>query len=32
MRKDPTMPDFDQKKLQPYVIFYQNSMRPDGNR
>jgi hypothetical protein len=23
MRKDPAMPDFDQKKLQPYVIFYQ---------
>jgi hypothetical protein len=28
MRKDPTMPDFDQKKLQPYVIFYQQM--PDG--
>ncbi len=28
MRKDPTMPDFDQKKLQPYVIFYQ--LMPDG--
>lgn len=23
MRKDPAMPNFDQKKLQPYVIFYQ---------
>jgi len=23
MRKDPNMPSFDQKKLQPYVIFYQ---------
>ena len=22
-RKNPNMPDFDQKKLQPYVIFYQ---------
>ncbi len=28
-RKDPKMPDFDQKKLQPYVIFYQQM--PDGN-
>jgi hypothetical protein len=28
MRKDPAMPDFDQKKLQPYVIFYQ--LMPDG--
>jgi len=28
MRKDATMPDFDQKKLQPYVIFYQ--LMPDG--
>ncbi len=28
MRKDPAMPDFDQKKLQPYVIFYQQM--PDG--
>jgi hypothetical protein len=25
MRKDPNMPDFDQRKLQPYVIFYQNT-------
>jgi len=29
MRKDPAMPDFDQKKLQPYVIFYQQM--PDGS-
>jgi hypothetical protein len=29
MRKNPTMPDFDQKKLQPYVIFYQQM--PDGS-
>jgi tetratricopeptide (TPR) repeat protein len=29
MRKDPKMPDFDQKKLQPYVIFYQQM--PDGS-
>ena len=29
MRKDPAMPDFDQKKLQPYVIFYQKV--PDGS-
>jgi hypothetical protein len=29
MRKDPNMPDFDQKKLQPYVIFYQQM--PDGS-
>lgn len=29
MRKDPIMPDFDQKKLQPYVIFYQQM--PDGS-
>jgi tetratricopeptide (TPR) repeat protein len=29
MRKDPKMPQFDQKKLQPYVIFYQQM--PDGN-
>ena len=28
MRKDPKMPNFDQKKLQPYVIFYQQM--PDG--
>ena len=28
MRKDPAMPDFDQRKLQPYVIFYQNSGDP----
>jgi tetratricopeptide (TPR) repeat protein len=32
-RKDPTMPNFDQKKLQPYVIFYQQmrdgSLIPD---
>ncbi len=28
-RKDPTMPNFDQKKLQPYVIFYQQM--PDGS-
>jgi len=28
MRKNPAMPDFDQKKLQPYVIFYQQM--PDG--
>ena len=28
-RKDPDMPGFDQKKLQPYVIFYQQM--PDGN-
>ena len=27
-RKDPKMPSFDQKKLQPYVIFYQQM--PDG--
>jgi hypothetical protein len=29
MRKDPNMPNFDQKKLQPYVIFYQQM--PDGS-
>ena len=29
MRKDSNMPDFDQKKLQPYVIFYQQM--PDGS-
>jgi hypothetical protein len=31
-RKDPAMPDFDQKKLQPYVIFYQkvNDGSPGG--
>ncbi len=29
MRKDPNMPDFDQKKIQPYVIFYQQM--PDGS-
>jgi hypothetical protein len=29
MRKDPKMPNFDQTKLQPYVIFYQQM--PDGN-
>jgi hypothetical protein len=29
MRKDPKMADFDQKKLQPYVIFYQQM--PDGS-
>jgi hypothetical protein len=29
MRKNPMMPDFDQKKLQPYVIFYQQM--PDGS-
>jgi hypothetical protein len=29
MRQDPNMPDFDQKKLQPYVIFYQQM--PDGS-
>jgi len=29
IRKDPKMPDFDQKKLQPYVIFYQQM--PDGS-
>ena len=28
-RKDPQMADFDQKKLQPYVIFYQQM--PDGS-
>jgi hypothetical protein len=28
MRKDPNMPNFDQKKLQPFVIFYQQL--PDG--
>jgi hypothetical protein len=28
MRKDPNMANFDQKKLQPYVIFYQQM--PDG--
>jgi len=28
-RKDPNMADFDQKKLQPYVIFYQQM--PDGS-
>ena len=28
-RKDPPMPNFDQKKLQPYVIFYQQM--PDGS-
>ncbi len=28
-RKDPKMPLFDQKKLQPYVIFYQQL--PDGS-
>lgn len=28
-RKDPQMPLFDQKKLQPYVIFYQQL--PDGS-
>lgn len=27
-RKDPNMPSFDQKKLRPYVIFYQQM--PDG--
>jgi tetratricopeptide (TPR) repeat protein len=29
MRKDFKMPNFDQKKLQPYVIFYQQM--PDGS-
>jgi len=33
MRKDPKMPSFDQKKLRPYVIFYQQmtdgSLAPD---
>jgi tetratricopeptide (TPR) repeat protein len=29
MRKNPKMPEFDQKKLQPYVIFYQQM--PDGS-
>jgi hypothetical protein len=29
MRKDSKMPNFDQKKLQPYVIFYQQM--PDGS-
>ncbi len=29
LRKDPKMPAFDQKKLQPYVIFYQQM--PDGS-
>ena len=29
MRKDPAMAFFDQKKLQPYVIFYQQM--PDGS-
>jgi hypothetical protein len=29
MRKDPKMPSFDQKKLRPYVIFYQQM--PDGS-
>jgi hypothetical protein len=29
MLKSPKMPDFDQKKLQPYVIFYQQM--PDGS-
>jgi hypothetical protein len=29
MRKDPNMANFDQKKLQPYVIFYQQM--PDGS-
>jgi hypothetical protein len=29
MRKDPKMAGFDQKKLQPYVIFYQQM--PDGS-
>jgi hypothetical protein len=29
MRKDPGMANFDQKKLQPYVIFYQQM--PDGS-
>jgi tetratricopeptide (TPR) repeat protein len=28
-RKDPKMPEFEQKKLQPYVIFYQQM--PDGS-
>jgi hypothetical protein len=28
-RKNPQMPSFDQKKLQPYVIFYQQM--PDGS-
>ncbi len=28
-RQDPSMPNFDQKKLQPYVIFYQQM--PDGS-
>lgn len=28
-RKDSNMPNFDQKKLQPYVIFYQQM--PDGS-
>ncbi len=28
MRKDPTDTTFDQKKLQPYVIFYQNTGDP----
>ncbi|HUB66528.1 MAG TPA: hypothetical protein VL981_03485 [Candidatus Methylacidiphilales bacterium] len=27
-RKDPNMPGFNQKKLQPFVVFYQ--MMPDG--
>lgn len=27
-KKDPNMTDFDQKKLQPYVIFYQNTGDP----
>jgi hypothetical protein len=28
-RKDPKMPNFEQRKLQPYVIFYQQM--PDGS-
>jgi hypothetical protein len=28
MRRDPTDPTFDQQKLQPYVIFYQNTGDP----
>ena len=33
MRRDPNMPDFDQKKIRPFVIFYQQladgSLAPD---
>jgi hypothetical protein len=28
-KKDPAMTDFDQKKLQPFVIFYQNTGDPN---